>query len=426
MPARIAEREASLWRHPGFVKFWTGQTISMAGSQVSLLAIPLTAVLFLKASAAQMGFLTAAGSLPGLLVGLFAGAWIDKIRRRPILIAADLGRAAILALIPAAALLGVLRIEQLYLSAFLAGILGLFFDVAQRSYLPAVIEKNKLVDGNSKLEMSRSIAEIIGPGAAGGLVQLLTAPVAIAVDAISFLVSGFFLWLIHTPEPALSLPSIKENIWHEIEDGLKVVLRQPSLRAMLGCLGVVHFFNSSLEAVFLLFLTRDLGISPGLLGLAFAIGGAGFLVGTLLPGLIVRKLGFGPGIIAGLLVFSFSDLLVPLLAQILNHRLIFAVLVAAQFFFGVGLVMFNIGQVSLRQALTSDRYQGRMNATFSFIVGAAVPLGGLLGGLLGESLGLRATLLLSAFGEMLGVLWLLFSPLRSLREQPDEIAFPQL
>jgi MFS family permease len=369
-----------------------------------------------------MGFLTAAGALPGLLIGLFAGAWIDQFRRRPILIAADFGRAAILALIPIAALLGVLRIEQLYLSAFLVGTLSLFFDVAQRSYLPSLIEKNKLIDGNSKLEMSRSIAEIAGPGAAGGLVEQLTAPVAIAVDSISFLVSGFFIWLIKTPELAPSLPSNKARIWQEIEDGLKFVLRQSSLRALLGCLGIVHLFNSSLEAVFVLFLTRDLGISPGLLGLAFAIGGVGFLVGTLLIGLIVRKVGFGPGIMAGLILFGFSDLLVPLLAQTLNHNLIFAVLVAAQFFFGLGLVMFNIGQVSLRQALTSDRYQGRMNATFSFIAGATVPLGGLLGGLLGESLGLRATLLLSAFGEMLGVLWLLFSPLRSLREQPTEVS----
>ena len=422
MPARIDQREASLWRHPGFLKFWTGQMISMIGSQVSLLAIPLTAVLFLKASAAQMGFLTAAGALPGLLAGLFAGAWVDKLRRRPILIAADFGRAAILALIPVAALLGLLRIEQLYLSAFLVGTLGLFFDVAQHSYLPSLIEKNKLIDGNSKLEMSRSIAEIVGPGAAGGLIELLTAPVAIAVDAVSFLASGFFIWLIKAYEPALSSSSIKENIWHEIRDGLRFVLSQPILRAMLGCLGIVHFFNSSLEAVFILFLTRDLGIGPGLLGLAFAVGGAGFLAGTLLPGLIVRKLGFGSGIMAGLLVFSSSDLLVPLLAQTLDRNLIFVVLVVAQFFFGLGLVMFNIGQVSLRQALTSDRYQGRMNATFSFIAGATVPLGGLLGGLLGESIGLRAALLLSAFGEMLGTLWLLFSPLRSLREQPAEIA----
>ena len=411
-------RFTGLWRHADFVKLWTGQTISLFGSQITFLALPLTAVLVLNATPAQMGFLTAAGALPSLLVGLFVGVWVDHYRRRPILIAADLGRAALLITIPIAAALGVLRIEYLYIVVLLVGTFGLFFDVAHRSFLPSLVKREQLIEGNSKLEMSRSVAEIVGPGVAGGLVQLVTAPIAIAVDAISFLMSALFLGLMQTPEPTPRPSDQRQNVWGEIGEGLGLVSGNGLLRAIAGCIGTVNLFNSVLETVFVIYVTRELGIEPGFLGLIFAGGSVGFLIGTLLPGWVARRFGLGSGIIGGLLLVGLSDLLIPLVDESMAVVAITIALATAQFFFGLGFVIFNTGQVSLRQAITPDRLQGRMNATLSFIAGAAVPLGGLLGGVLGETVGLRPTLLLAALGEILAALWLLFSPVRSLREQP--------
>jgi len=411
-------RFAGLWRHADFAKLWTGQTISLFGSQITLLALPVTAVLILNATPLQMGLLTAAGTVPSLLLGLFVGAWVDRYRRRPILIAADLGRAALLAAIPLAALLGVLHIEVLYLVALLVGTLGLFFDVAYHSFLPSLVGSGQLVEGNSKLEMSESVAEIFGSGAAGGLVQLLTAPLAIALDAVSFLISALFLAWIRTPEPASRPPEEQQNIWQEIGEGLRLVAGNRLLRAIAGCMGTVSLFNSVLEAVAILYLVREVGLEPGVLGLIFASGSVGFLFGTFVTAWVTCRFGLGPGIAGGLLLVGLSDLLIPLVNRSMAAVAIALVLIAAQFFFGLGLVIFRIGQVSLRQAVTPDPLQGRMNATISFITWGIVPLGGLLGGGLGQALGLRPTLLLAALGELLAILWLLLSPIRSLREQP--------
>jgi MFS family permease len=408
---------AGLWRHADFVKLWASQTISLFGSQITFLALPLTAVLVLDATPAQMGLLTAVGAIPSLLVGLFVGVWVDRYRRRPILIAADLGRAALLMVIPVAAILGVLRIGYLYIVVFLVGTLELFFDVAHRSFLPSLVKREQLIEGNSKLAMSRSAAEILGPGVAGGLVQWITAPIAIAVDAISFLISALFLRGIRTPEAKPKPPDDQQSIWQEIGEGLKLVSGNGLLRAIAGCIGTLGLFNSVLEAVFVLYVTRELGIGPGLLGVAFASGSVGFLVGTLLPDWVARRFGLGPGLIGGLLLVGLSDLLIPLVNDSLAVVVIILVLMTAQFFFGLGFVIFNTGQVSLRQAITPDCLQGRMNATMSFVGWSIVPLGGLLGGGLGEVMGLRPTLLLAALGEILAVLWLLLSPMRSLREQ---------
>ncbi|HEY43555.1 MAG TPA: MFS transporter [Anaerolineae bacterium] len=406
-----------LWRDVNFTKLWTGQAISLFGSQITFLALPLTAVLVLDATPSQMGILMAVEALPTLLMGLFVGVWVDHYRRRPILIMADLGRAVLLSVIPVVAILGLLRIEHLYIVCFLVSVLALFFGVAHRSFLPSLVEREQLVEANSKLELSNSVAEIVGPGVAGGLVQVVTAPIAIAVDAISFLVSALLLGLIRVSEP-VPKPAKQQNIWKEIGEGLELVLRDRLLRPIAGCLSTLYFFNSVLEAVFILYVSQEVGIGAGLLGLIFAVGSVGFLVGALLPGWIVRRFGWGPGIMMGLLLVGLSDLLVPLVSGSVVVAVAVVVLMTAQFFFGLGLVIFNAGQVSLRQAMTPDELQGRMNATMSFIAGAVVPLGGLLGGALGETIGLRPTLLLAALGEILSVLWLLLSPMRSQREQP--------
>jgi Na+/melibiose symporter-like transporter len=242
------------------------------------------------------------------------------------------------------------------------GTLDLFFDVANRSFLPSLVKREQLVEGNSKLAMSQSAAEILGPGVAGGLVQWVTAPIAIAVDAISFLFSALFLRGIRTPEAEPRPPDERPNLWREVGEGLGLVSVNRLLRAIAGCIGTLGLFNSVQEAVFVLYVTRELGIGPGLLGLAFASGSVGFLVGTLLPEWVTRRFGLGPGLIGGLLLVGLSDLLIPLANDSMTVVVIILLLMTAQFFFGLGFVIFNTGQVSLRQAITLDRLQGRMNA----------------------------------------------------------------
>ncbi|MEM7348477.1 MAG: MFS transporter [Chloroflexota bacterium] len=413
----MTSNHVSLWRHADFMRLWAGQTTSLLGSQITLLALPLVAVLFLDATPIQMGILTAVGSLPSLLIGLFVGVWVDRRRRRPILIMADLGRAILLLIIPITAWFSVLRIEHLYILAFLIGILTLFFDVAYRSLLPALINTDRLVEGNSKLELSQSAAEVIGPGVAGGLVQLVTAPFAIIVDAFSFLLSGLFLSLIKKPETPPEASSQK-SLWQEAREGLQIVFGTPILRAIAGSLGTLSLFNSMLETVFVLYITRDLALTPGLIGLIFSSGGIGFLIGALLPEWNIRRFGLGTTMIGAILITGFSDLLIALAGG--STLSIVIILIVAQFLFGLGLTNYNVGQVSLRQAITPEPLQGRMNAMMRLISWGIIPLGALLGGVLGETIGLRATIGIAALGEISAILWLLLSPVRSIQEPPAD------
>jgi MFS family permease len=407
----------SLWRHADFLKLWAGQTISLVGSKITFLALPLTAILVLEITPAQMGLLTVAETLPALLVGLFAGAWVDRTRHRPVMIAADIGRGLLLLLIPVMAIFGLLRIELLYLIGFLVGTLSLFFGIAYHAFLPTLLGRAQLIEGNSKLGLSRSAAEIVGPGLAGGLVQLFTAPVALLVDALSFLVSAIFLALIRTPEPAHQPVEAQENIWHDIRAGLRLVAGDPTLRAVAACHGAIDLFNSMLEAVWLLYLVRGLSLEPGLLGLISTGGGLGFLVGAMLPGPVIRRFGLGPAIIGSILLCAGGDLLTSLAGGPVS--LIAVTLLSGQFLFGIGLTIYSVSQTSLTQSVTPGHLLGRVNATMSVLNGALIPLGGLLGGLLGELIGLRLTLVLAALGEMSAVLWLLWSPVRSVREMPE-------
>lgn len=403
-------------RNPDFARLWIGQSISLIGSQVTLLALPITAAVTLSAAPLQMGILNAVGSAPALLFGLLAGVWVDRQKRRPILIGSDIGRALVLSIIPFSALLGMLKVEVLYVVGFLAGTFGLFFNVAYRSYLPGLVGREKLVKANSQLELSNSVAEIIGPGAAGGLVQLIGAPLAIAVDAFSFLVSAFSIGSIRAQEPTIKPIEVGTNLGMEIKDGLHLVFGERRLRALAGCISSLSLFNAVIEAVQILYLTRELGLTAGWLGVIFAGGSVGFLLSALIADRLTRRLGLGRSLALGVLVTGASDLLIPLAGKINTLWLVVGVLIVAQFFFGMGLTIFQIGQVSLRQSLTPDHLQGRMNATLSMLNWGIAPLGGLLGGVLGQVLGLSPTLVLAAFGEMLAVLWLVFSPVSMIQQ----------
>jgi MFS family permease len=406
-----------LWRHPEFVKLWAGHTISRFGSEISQLAIPLTAALVLNASAVQMGLLGAFEFAPFLLLSLFAGVWVDRLPRRPILIVADIGRAVLLGSIPVAAFLGVLRIEQLYLVGILTGALTVFFDVADQSYLPVLIHREHLVEGNSKLEMSRSVAQITGPGVAGALVQLFSAPLAVVVDAASFVASVIFLLFIHTAEP----PPVRHtdeptSIWAELREGLAVVLGNPLLRPIAGCTGTTNLFTNAMAAVYVLYVTRQLGIGPALLGLILAAGGPGALLGAFVAGKVANRFGLGATIIGSSLIGGLANLLVPLATG--PSVVLVGMLMLSQFVGGIMGPVYNVNQVSLRQAITPDRLQGRMNASVRFLVWGTIPIGALLGGALGEAFGLWPTLMAMSTCSVLATFWVAFSPVRALRTQP--------
>ena len=410
-------RFESLWRHPDFLKLWAGQTVSTFGTQVTFLALPLAAVLTLDATPIQMGVLAAVGGLPPILIGLFVGAWVDRLRRRPILIAANWGRAILIMIVPVSALLDALSIELLYVVAFGLGALSLVFAVAYRSYLPSLVDRDQIIEGNSKLEVSRSASEITGPGFGGVLVQLMTAPFALIVDAATFVVSAISLQLIRTPEPASAPSEARQSILRESSEGLKVVAANRVLRALAGYAGTIGLFNALFEAVALLYMSRELGLSPGLIGLVGSVGGVGFLVGALTAAPVARRIGMGATIVGAVVLMPMADLVLPLAGGPLFA--IVVVLAMAQFLFAIGLTAYSIGGVSLRQAITPIPFQGRMNATMQVLVVGTVPVGALVGGALGETFDLRTALFVAVTGELLAVLWLLFSPVRRLRELPS-------
>jgi MFS family permease len=401
-----------LWRHPDFLKLWAGQTISRFGSEISQLAIPLTAALVLSASPFQMGVLSAVEFAPFLLLSLLAGVWVDRLPRRPLLVISDLGRALVLASIPLAAIFGMLRMEQLFVVGLLTGALTVVFDVAYQAYLPALVSRDALVEGNSKLAVSASVAQIAGPGLGGALVQLITAPVAVILDAVSFAVSAACLLLIRTREQIAPRSASGTGVWTELRQGLAVVIDNPVLRSIAGCTATSNLFGSASQAIYVLYLTRELEIEPALLGIILAMLGPGALVGSLVAGPAALRLGLGTTIVGSIVLGVAANLLVPLAAG--PRPLVVVLLCLASFLVGLTSPIYNVNQVSLRQAITPDHLQGRMNASMRFIVWGTIPLGSLLGGSLGQVLGLRPTLLVMAVLGLLAPLWVAFSPVRRL------------
>lgn len=400
----------SLWRHSDFLKLWTGETVSLFGSQFTVLAMPLIATLTLNATAGEMGVLNALDTAPFLLVGLLAGVWVDRLRRRPILMTANIGRALVLSGVPLAAWLGVLRLEQLYVVGFLAGVLTVFFDVAYQSYLPALVDRRQLIEGNSKLEVSRSTAQIGGPAIAGLVVQALSAPLAIALDALSFLWSALFLALIRGHEPAPDRSNGKPFL-PELREGLGVVFGDSSLRSIAGCTGTMNLFGSGIWALYVLFAVRELELDSARIGFIWSVGSATVMLGVLIAGRASERFGLGPTIVASAFVGGLANL--PLVFA--NPSSAVFLLILAGLVGSLTTPVYNINQVSLRQAITPDRLQGRMNATMRFLVWGTMPVGALMGGALGEAIGLRPAIAVFAIGELLGFLWLLPSPVPGLR-----------
>jgi MFS family permease len=402
-----------LWEHADFLKLWTAQTISVFGDRFSELAIPLIAVLTLGATPGQMGILTAVTRAPFLLIGLFAGVWVDRLPRRPVLITGDVGRAVVLLSIPLAAVLGSLSMLHLYAVGLLVGVLTVFFDVAYQAYLPALVHRGQLVEGNTKLEATRSLAGLAGPSIAGVVIQLVSAPLAIVLDAISFVASGGLISLIRRRESSAERP-VRGPVLAEVREGLSVVLGNPLLRSIAGCTGTFNFFNSALFALYILFATRELKLGPAQIGVISSIGGVAGLIGSLMAGRVANRLGVGRSIVCASLLYGLAQVPVAVATAGTAWLLILSAMIG---YFANPI--YNINQVSLRQAITPHRLQGRMNATMRFLVWGTMPLGGLLGGVLGASLGLRAAIAVAAAGGLLAFPWVALSPVRTLRAIPD-------
>ena len=408
-----------LWRHGDFLKLWSAETISQVGSQVGGLALPLVAILVLDATAFEVAALTTVEFLPFILFTLPAGVWVDRLPRRPILIVGDFGRAALLLTIPIAYVADALTLGQLFVVGFLVGIFQVFFDVAYMSYLPALVDRDKIIEGNSKFEISRSAAQVGGPGLGGLLVQVFTAPYAVLLDALSFLASGLFIIGIRKEEPRPEVATIdgrKPSMWTELKEGLRFVLGNLNLRAQAGCTATSNLFSSVAFAILLVFAVRELDLSPGLIGLIFSAGAAGSLAAALTATRISRRFGIGPTSIVVAALFGPTMLLVAF-APVGNAAIPF--LIAAMLVFGYTVVVYNIAQVSYRQAICPPRLQGRMNSVMRFIVWGTIPIGTLLGGALATWIGFRPTIVVAAIGGGLGALFLFFSPQRHLRDLPE-------
>jgi MFS family permease len=402
----------NLWRDRRFRTFWSAQGVSEFGDRITELGLPLIAVTMLDASPSQVGFLTAAVWLPSL-ISLFVGSWVDQRRdKRPLMIAADLTRVVVLLSLPVAYWLDLLTLGQLYVIAILAGAAGVVFGTAYASFFPRLIGRDQFLEANSKLSATRSISFMGGPAVGGVLVQWLTAPVAILVDALSFLFSAVQISRLDVaPGPA---DESTESLLLRARTGMRYLLKHPYLRRSLGCATTVNFFNLIGMALLVLFASRDLGLSAGTIGLAFGIGSSGGLLGAVAAGPLSRIFGAGRVIATGSIVFPGAMAFVLLAQGPLAVRV--AALAAGMFVATFAVMLFDVPLNSLQAAVTHDHMRSRVAGAFSSINYGVRPLGAVVGGFLGTWIGVRETLLVSAAGGLLAVLWLVRSPIIRTRD----------
>ena len=406
-----------LWRHPDFLKLWAGETVSEFGSQVTLLAVPTVAILILHAGPFQVGLLSALEFLAFPTLGLVAGVYADRLRRRPIMIACDIGRLLALGSIPISFVLNLLTLEQLYVVALFTGIFTVFFDVSYQSYLPVLVDRPNLIEGNTKLEVTRSASQISGPAVAGFLIQWIGGARAVAVDAASFLVSAVALALIRKPEPEPKPGTAagKTGFIPEMREGIEVVFKSPILWRIAGCTATTNLgSNMIFGAVYLVFAYRDLHLTAAVVGIIFAIGSAGWLVGAFVAAWTVRRFGLGMTLGLSILAGGLVTLATPL-ASLGAPAIVLSVIGFVNNFM---VPVYNINQVSLRQSITPDRVQGRMNATVRTVIWGTIPIGALIGGVIGNAYGLVPAMYAGIAVSLLAGAWILAGPVR-LKVQPQ-------
>lgn len=404
---------SGLVHHRDFRRLWVGDGISQVGTMVTLIALPLAAVKTLNATPFEVGLLTTFETLAFLLVGLPAGAWVDRMRRRTVLITCDVVRALLLGSLPVAAYLDVLTLGQLYAVALANSVFTVFFDVSYQSYLPSLVGREHLVEANATLQGTQSVAQVAGPSLGGFLVQALTAPYALVVNSLSYLWSAGWVSAIgHREQRPERAPDA--HLLREIREGLAFVLGHPLLRAIAACTGLFNLFGGATNAMLIVLLARELGLAAGTIGLLMSTGAVGGLLGALLARRVADRLGQGPAIWLPAAVGAPLGLVQPFL-----HRdWTLGLFVVAEAVMMACTVMYNITQVSFRQGLCPERLLGRMNATMRFLVWGTLPLGGLLGGALGSLFGVRVALLVSVLGSCLAFLPVFFSPIRTMRKLP--------
>ncbi|HEY2477818.1 MAG TPA: MFS transporter [Solirubrobacterales bacterium] len=397
-----------------FREYWTGQTISIFGDQISLLAIPLLAVLTLHANATQMGFLAAVELAPSLLFAVHLGAWADRrSSRRAILIVADLGRAALLLALPLAAAFGVLTLSILYVVAFATGTLGILFMVAEQTVFTSLVRPRDYIEANSLLLGSRSVAIVGGKALGGLLVAALTAPVAIAVDGVSFIFSALFVRRAEVPEPPVASPDSGG-----LAAGARFVRRTPLLQASLLGTATFNLFNTAFWAMLVLFATRELHLGSGAIGVALGVGALGSVLGTALARPLSARIGLGNALLISFVLTPLPLILVPIAHG--PPAVSMVLLTIAEFISGVGVMVLDVGLYSVQAVLIPDQLRSRVWGAILFVNWGIRPIGALAGGLLATAIGLRTTMWITAIGGLAGVLWLLPSPMSKVRDVAEE------
>jgi MFS family permease len=414
-PARSA-RGRSLWHDRNFLTLWGGQAFSQFGSQIQELAIPVMAVLLLNASEFQVGLLTASGVAAFLVVGLPAGAWIDRMRKRHVMIWADAVRAVAIAALPLLWWMGALQMWHLYAVALVIGIATVFFDVSYQSIVPSLVRPTQIAEANGKLQSTYELANIAGPGIGGWLVGVLTAPVALLATVGTYLISFVALLFTRDNEPPRA-PDDRAPILHEIWEGLRFVFTEKLLRRIVGTTGTSNFFNLISTTMLPLFILRELGLSPAAMGIIFSLGAVGGLAGAIATPHIVRWIGEARAIPVSSIGFSVIAVFLPVAAMV--PQIAFPLLVAQGFIGSFMVLVYNITQVTFRQRITPPRLLGRMNASVRFVVWGVMPIAALLSGLLGAWLGVVATMWIGAVGQLLSALFVVIGPFWMMRDLPD-------
>ena len=414
--AKKPRLQGKLWHHPDFLKFWTGDTITQFTGQVTNLALPTVAVITLAATGFQVGVLSALGLLAFPILGLFVGVWMDRMKRKPVMIVANIVELTALATIPVAYALGALSIYQLYAIALVTGTCTLFFDVAYQSYLTSLVSKEDVLEGNQKLQISASSAQVVGPSVASGLMSLLGAANSIAADVLGTLMGAVMLAFIRKPEPSPQPNNSTQgrHFFREMKEGIRVVTGNSLLWTQAGCTATYNLGSSIFFVATILFAYRVLLFTPAEIGIPFSIGALGFLLGVLLSPRVTGWLGVGRAI-AFSTMLSLFDLIVLLATAGYKVELVGLAL----FIGSVGVPIYNINQVSLRQIITPNRLQGRMNATMGTIVWGTQPVGSFVGGVLVTVVGITPTVEVGALISGFAFLWIVLGPIVKLKKLPD-------